>query len=421
MSRVMKDSGITWVGEVPKNWKIKRVSQFLLERSIKNHPDEEVLSLYRDYGVIPKNSRDDNHNVTSSDTSGYKLVDKGNLVINKMKAWQGSMGISDYRGIISPAYYIYDVRDNDIYLHFLHYALRNVAYIQEYKRISAGLRVGQWDLNKEEFKKLRYVFPSTIEQQKRIVDFLDEKISNIDQIIKDTRQSIEELKCYKQSVITEAVTKGINKNAPMKETGVDWLKRVPKTWEFMNSKRLFFERKQKAIEGEEQLTASQKYGIISQKEFMERENTRVVVVQKDFSILKHVEPGDFVISMRSFQGGLEYSYVSGSISSAYVMLAPRIQIDDEYYKWLFKSVVYIDALQSTSQLIRDGQAMRYSNFVQVPIPCPPIEEQREISEYLNQKRFEIDELVAEQEAIVSEFETYKKSMIYEYVTGKKEV
>ncbi|MBQ5470913.1 MAG: hypothetical protein IIT58_02790, partial [Treponema sp.] len=141
----------------------------------------------------------------------------------------------------------------------------------------------------------------------------------------------------------------------MKQSGIDWIGEIPDDWKIVQPKALFSQRKERAHVGDEQLTASQKHGIINQKKFMEIEQQRVVVVEKDFNILKHVEPGDFVISMRSFQGGLEYSQERGCISSAYVMLIPNLNfVYPEYYKWLFKSYAYIKALQSTSDLIRDG-------------------------------------------------------------------
>lgn len=199
-------SGIEWIGEVPEEWEVLKSRYFLNEISVKGYPDEEVLSLYRDYGIIPKNSRSDNHNVTSSDTSGYKLVKSGNLVINKMKAWQGSMAISNLRGIVSPAYYTFEVDNERFNLRFLHYALRNPAYKQEYMRISAGLRVGQWDLNKNEFKNLKYAFPANKEEQKAIADYLDEKISQIDTLITEKENVISEYENYKKSMIYEYVT-----------------------------------------------------------------------------------------------------------------------------------------------------------------------------------------------------------------------
>ena len=202
----MKDSGIEWIKKVPKSWEIKKTRFFLKEVSEKNYPNEEILSLYRDYGVIPKNSRDDNHNVTSLDTSGYKLVNHNQLVINKMKAWQGSMAISEIRGIISPAYYVYEVLDKQIYIKFLHYALRNNAYLDEYRRISAGLRIGQWDLNKDLFKNVKIAFPSTMDEQRQIVDFLEEKIKWIDNIVIEKEHLLIQFEQLKQSLIYEYVT-----------------------------------------------------------------------------------------------------------------------------------------------------------------------------------------------------------------------
>ncbi|OFB46122.1 hypothetical protein BBG12_05445 [Staphylococcus haemolyticus] len=202
----MKDSGIEWIGMIPKHWTIKKVKYFLSESSVKNYPNETVLSLYRDYGVIPKDSRTDNHNVTSSDTSSYKLIEKNDVVINKMKAWQGSLGVSSFKGIISPAYYVYKIIDSDIYSHFLHYVLRNNLYLDEYRRISSGIRIGQWDLEKKEFEKLLYPFPNSTSEQQQIVQYLDKKIFTIDRLIEDKTKVIEELENYKKSLIYEYVT-----------------------------------------------------------------------------------------------------------------------------------------------------------------------------------------------------------------------
>lgn len=259
-------------------------------------------------------------------------------------------------------------------------------------------------------------------EQQRIADFLDRKCADIDNVLEKTKSSIEEYKRLKQSVITEAVTKGVRGERPMKDSGIEWVKKLPVEWTPINPKALFTQRKDKAIKGERQLAACQNYGIIYQDDYMALTGAKVVMVEKDFDILKHVEKGDFVISMRSFQGGLEYSENTGSISSAYVMLIPeRKRVYDRYFRWLFKSQIYIDALKSTSNMVRDGQAMRYSNFSQVRLFSVPVEEQQEIASYLDQKCSEIDSLIESKERFIKELEAYRKSLIYEYVTGKKEV
>lgn len=209
----MKDSGIEWIREIPKHWKIFPIKYILKWKSEKNYPNEMVLSLYRDYGIIPKDSRDDNHNVTSEDTASYKFVEVGDFVINKMKAWQGSMAVSDYQGIVSPAYHVCSFKTNELNKKYFHYLLRNQLYLPEFRRLSTGLRIGQWDLGFEDFKQLPYLFPP-LEEQNQIVEYIDKKISEIDTLITKKEALIKELEEYKKSLIYECVTgkKEVNEN-----------------------------------------------------------------------------------------------------------------------------------------------------------------------------------------------------------------
>ena len=203
----------------------------------------------------------------------------------------------------------------------------------------------------------------------------------------------------------------------MKDSGYPWMGKIPSHWRDINPKALFAQRKDRAKAGERQLTASQQYGVLYQDEYMALTGSRVVVVQKDFDILKHVEAGDFVISMRSFQGGLEYSPVSGSISSAYVMLIPNKKlVYPPFYRWLLKSSAYIRALQSTTDLVRDGQAMRYSNFAKVRLLVAPLEEQKAIAEYLDDRVASIDSVIEEAKSSVEKYKKWKSSVIFEAIT-----
>ena len=201
-----------------------------------------------------------------------------------------------------------------------------------------------------------------------------------------------------------------------KNSGVEWLGDVPEHWEVIPSKFYFTERKEKAESSDKQLTASQKHGIIFQEDFM-AENGRVMVVMKNPEILKKVRPNDFVISMRSFQGGLELSYLEGSISSAYVMLKPNLNVVDiEYFKYLFKTPRYIQSLQSTSNLIRDGQALRFNNFSQVKLVLPPKADQQKIVAFLDTETTRIDNLIVKQEKLIGLLEEQRKSIISHAVT-----
>lgn len=416
--RTMKDSGTSFIGEIPENWKINKIKHHIERFELRNPGEQQILSVYREYGVVPKDSRDDNHNVTSEDTSKYKYVKPGYFVINKMKAWQGSMGVSDYEGVVSPAYYIYHFIDESINKKYFHYLLR-YCYKEEFRRLSGGIREGQWDLPSNEFENALVITPDLLEQQ-AIVTFLDSKCTEIDALSADIQSEIDTLDAYKRSVITETVTKGVEKDIPLKDSGMAWCKRIPVRWEVIPSKFLFANSDLRRLDGDEQLTASQRHGIITQTEYMERENAKIVFANQGLENWKHVSPNDFIISLRSFQGGLELSEVSGCITWHYVVLKAKKPVFHRYYKWLFKSSVYITALQRTCNFIRDGQDLRYSNFAQVPLPLPPIAEQKKIADYLDGKCRDIDDIIALKREQLTVLADYKKSVIYEYVTGKKE-
>lgn len=200
----MKDSGIEWIGKIPANWEVDKFKYHLQRKEVKNKPELQVLSLYRELGVVPKDSRDDNHNVTPEDTSKYKYVKAGYFVVNKMKAWQGSVAVSDYEGIVSPAYYVYEFSDNKFYKRYFHYLLRG-CYKDEFMRVSGGIRVGQWDLPADKLENMLVLIPSPTEQQE-IADYLDSQCSKVEEAIADKQKQIETLEEYKKTLIYEYVT-----------------------------------------------------------------------------------------------------------------------------------------------------------------------------------------------------------------------
>lgn len=203
----------------------------------------------------------------------------------------------------------------------------------------------------------------------------------------------------------------------MKDSGIEWIGEIPEGWRTINPKALFTQRKDKAQKGERQLTSSQQYGILYQDDYMELTGSKVVTVEKDFDILKHVEAGDFVISMRSFQGGLEYSTKSGAISSAYIMLVPNLElVYPRFYRWLLKSSVYIDALQRTTNMVRDGQAMRYSNFAQVRLFTLPLDEQKSRADFLDLECSSIDKILFKIRSSIEEYKKLKQAVITQAVT-----
>ncbi len=206
-------------------------------------------------------------------------------------------------------------------------------------------------------KRFPFLLPSVLEQR-AIAAFLDRETARIDALVAKKERLIELLQEKRTALITRAVTKGLDPNVPMKDSGVEWLGEIPAHWEVLPSKQLFGLRNLRSFESGKAIDEGvQEYGVIYQDEFMALEGRRVVQVLTGQDILKHVEPGDFVISMRSFQGGIELSRNQGAISSAYVVLVPSRVVDPNYYAHLLKSRPYIQALQSTTNLVRDGQAL----------------------------------------------------------------
>ncbi|ENZ3705967.1 restriction endonuclease subunit S [Serratia marcescens] len=227
-----KDSGVEWLGDIPGHWKTISISRLFSRIKRTGYTEKELLSVYRDYGVIPKSSRDDNNNKPSEDLSPYQLVQPNDLVMNKMKAWQGSIAISEYEGIVSPAYFVYQPNNSLFELahpKYAHYLLRNPIYVTQYLSRSKGIRVNQWDLDPDEFRNIELLLPSKVEQEK-IYNFLDHETAKIDNLIDKQQQLIELLKEKRQAVISHAVTKGLNPDVPMKDSGIEWLGEVPEHW-----------------------------------------------------------------------------------------------------------------------------------------------------------------------------------------------
>ena len=413
----MKDTGIEWIGNIPSSWvccKQKYVISLINGRAFKDTEFEED-GKYRilRVGNLFSNPKWYSSNLELEDD---KYCDNGDLLY----AWSMSYGPYIWNGEkVIYHYHIWKAKLlNNLSKRFAYYYL--IALSDSIK--SDVHETTMSFITMKSMNNSYIAFPEDIFEQQAIADYLDETCSKIDEIIAEAKASIVEYKELRESVISNATTRGIKKNRCMKPSGVEWLPEIPSDWNVLSPKVVFAQRKDRAIKGERQLTASQKHGIMYQDDYMKEEGVRIVTVEKDFSILKHVEPDDFVISMRSFQGGLEYSYLRGCISSAYVMLIPNHKyVYSEYYKWFFKSDKYINALQSTSDLIRDGQALRYANFVKLKLFDIPIEEQKEIADYLNKEVTKIDSLIAEKESLIKDLESYKKSLIYEVVTGKRMV
>lgn len=388
MARKMKDSGIEWIGEIPEGWEVSQLKYATRWKSEKGCPDAPVLSLYRDFGVVPKDSRDDNHNVTSLDTSNYKVVDIGDLVINKMKAWQGSMAVSDYRGIVSPAYHVCSITSNKVNKRYLHHLLRNPAYLPEYARLSTGMRIGQWDLGFDDFKNIPFLIPP-LDEQAKIADYLDNGCSSLDVILDKTRSSIEEYKKLKQAVITQAVTEG-----------------TPAMFSSPHSVKLKYLIS--IVSGEairnEQLSDFGEYPVYGGGEII------------GFCSQYNTSEGSLIIGRVGARCGCvtHTTCKSWATDNALIVL-PTCNAKYMYY--------VIGHCQLNNLNTSNAQPLITSTKIKnVVVPYfSDAMQQQEIADYLDAKCAEIDRLIAKKEQLVKELESYKKSLIYEVVTGKREV
>ena len=425
--REMKDSSIKWIGVIPSAWRTARVKNVAETMQSGGTPDSSNDTFYVDIeGGIPWVAiadmsttpyvKDTNKHISEEGRKSKNLiVFEPGTILYAMYASVGKVSELAVPATINQAL-LAIVLNSSIDGSFFKYALNAwEPYI-----ISESNGTTQFNLNANKVANLCFPMPNRLEQES-IVRYLDTKCAQVDTLIANVQSQIEKLKAYKQSMITEVVTKGLDPTVPMKDSGVEWIGEIPKHWSVIPSKFLFANCDERRREGDVQLTASQKYGMISQEEYMRRENARIVLADKGLENWKHVEPFDFVISLRSFQGGLEMSEVTGCATWHYIILRARQRIHPYYYKWLFKSSMYITTLQRTCNYIRDGQDLRYSNFVKVPLCIPTLYEQQKIADFLDRKCARIDHLITLKQSKIEKLEQYKRSLIYEYVTGKREV
>lgn len=410
-----KDSGVQWLGEIPGHWKTIRVKSLLSERVDKSTTGlEEPLSMSQKVGIIPTKEMDVVPNMASS-YIGAKKVFKSDLVFNKLKAHLGVFAISQYDGLVSPDYAVYTPNEL-VCLPYMEYIFHTQLYIGEFKRRSTGVAIGLTRLYTPGLFAIPFVYPP-LSEQRSIVSYLDSKCGKIDEWVAKKQKEVEHLQELKQRVIADAVTRGLNPHVKMKATNIPWLKEIPEHWEMRKMKYIFNERSEKNHPDEPMLSATQSEGVILQSKYQ----GRVVVVNTGFEGLKLVKVGDFVIHLRSFQGGIEYAYDQGIISSAYTILKPKYSEFSAYYKRLFKSSSFIDLLKVCVTGIREGQNINYSKLKQFSIPLPPLSEQEQIVSYLDAKTSKIDKLIANITKEIERIKEYKQRLISDVVTGQIKV
>lgn len=404
-----------WFDAVPDSWRALKMRGVFSERNTKvSDKDYPALSVGK-MGVVPQLDTA----VKTDNGDNRKLICKGDFAINSRSDRKGSSGISQYDGSASLIITVLKPH-RSLNGRFYHYLLRSHYFAEEFYRNGHGLVSDLWTTKWDEMRNIYIPVPPR-EEQNQIVRYLDWQVSKINKLIHGYQRQIKLLEERRQTVIDRAVTKGVRQGRQMHSIQANWMGDIPVDWKMIPSKRLFLESKERKHPDDKPATASQKYGIILQEDYMKSENKRIVIATQGLDDWKHVEPDNFVISLRSFQGGIERSEIFGCVTWHYIVLLPQKYVVPRYFKWLLKSKSYIKALQGTSEFIRDGQDLRYSNFVKVDLPLIPASEQEEIADYIEQETAKIDRAIPVLEKEIELLKEYRTRLISDVVTGQMDV
>lgn len=412
--REMKDSGVEWLGKIPNHWMIRRIKNLFELRNEKNYEaleDVNLISLYTDKGVVQHSDLTETTGNKAVTAEGYKIVKEDDIVVNIILCWMGAVGRSAYNGVTNPAYDVYKPL-HDTNSKYYHYLFRTSQFNGECYRYGRGIMLMRWRTYSTEFRAISVPLPPE-DEQKRIVNFLDKKIDDVDRLIGNVQKQIEKLKAYKQSLITEVVTKGIDPTVPMKDSGVEWIGEIPEHW---NIERLKFNV---SINAEKQSSLDLPYIALEHIEGFSGKRIKTDnVYEVDGAIVAH--SGEILFGkLRPYLAKVYKVEEETYVSSEFAVFSAET-IDNQYLKWYMLSYGFLDTVNASTY----GTKMPRANidFIKnMYIPVFDVQEQEKIALYLNEKSSKIDQLIAIKQSKIEKLEQYKRSLIYEYVTGKKEV
>lgn len=404
-----------WLPQIPKHWRKESLRGiFSLSDERKNDLNEiPLLSVYREYGVIPKNSRNDNHNVESEDTSKYKVVKKTDLVINKMKLWQGSLGISEYNGFVSPAYIVChtSTHHNLMYINLL---LRSASLKTYYNRISYGIRVGQWDSDYHDFRKLFIPVPPR-EEQDQIVRYLDWQLSKIKKLIHGYQREIKLLEERKKSLITYMVTHDRHSDE-RKASEIYWLTDVPASWRVTRLKHILQKQDRPIPENAELLICSN-HGYVAP-----RGDNKLGLVAENDDIYQGVKKGDLLIhGMDTWHGAIAISNYDG-------MCTPVVHVctsteSPRFICYYLRMMAFTKVFKAISNGVRQNTSdfRSWDKAGALYIALPSVEEQEIIADIIDVKISDMDRGIEKLKKQIEVMHEYRTRLISDVVTGQMDV
>lgn len=427
--REMIDSGIEWIGYIPEHWKIERLQWHVSEIKESNKPGKsrQVLSLTNKRGVIPYEEKGAQGNIAKEDYSQYKLAYPGTIVANSMNILIGSVGRCDYFGCVSPVYYVYKPNEGEN-LEFINYMFQMEQFQKELRRYANGILEIRLRVSSDGILKCEMAFPP-FDEQTRIVSFLDQKSFQVDTLIANVQNQIEKLKTYKQSVITEVVIKGLDPTMPMKDSGVEWIGQIPEHWD-MTRKLAFV------------TTDGISYGIVKLYDpddvngvkvlrcsdvlegFIKPDNIRTVTREVSNEYARTIlAGGEVLVNVRGSLGGcavVPEEMAGYNIAREVAKITLNSRMCNRYVMYYLLSRCFVE--YRTSHLSGSVYVgLNIELLSSCPLPNPELTEQKAIADYLDKKCAQIDHLIAIKQAKIEKLERYKRSLIYEYVTGKREV
>lgn len=411
------DSGSEWLGNVPFSWSMVLLSQVVSQVKNKNSDLSEKSLLSLSYGKIKRKPIDTTEGLLPASFDGYNIIEANDIVLRLTDLQNDHtslrVGISTEKGIITSAYITMRPKNSKT-AKFLYYLLHTFDVRKGFYGMGSGVRQG---LNYGEVKRLKIPFPAE-DEQVAIANFLDNEIMRVDSIISEAKASIEEYKCWKASIIYEAVTKGLDPSVEMKDSGVEWIGKIPSNWTTKSIKYVMQESKERTATGtEEMLSVTQKYGIIKSSDAtISNPSTST----EDWRIV-HI--GDIVFTKYKAHSGVFFvSPLEGIVTFNYCVYRCFPDNCAKYFEYQFKTPRCIGEFITHMKGVGDSISPLYTTeLYKIKVIVPPIEEQLRIVEYLNIQCSKIDAIISEKESLVADLESYKKSLIFEVVTGKRRV
>lgn len=424
----MYDSGIQWLGMIPTNWTLRKIKYTLQERIEKNNPIKttDILSLTAKQGVVPYDEKEGGGNKPKEDVTGYRLAYPGDIVMNSMNILSGSVALSKYYGCVSPVYYMLRPQKKTADVRYFNYIFQTTLFQRSLFGLGNGILMkesGNGKLNTirmripmEKFGDL-FIPVAPDDEQKSISDYLDMRCKKIDELIVDIQSQVDILQAQRKAIITEAVTKGLNPEADYMDSGVQWIGKMPRHWECIRGKYIL-RYIQKPIKEDDGVITCFRDGEVTLRS--NRREEGFTMADKEIGY-QGIDAGDLVVhGMDGFAGAIGISDSRGKASPVLNVLDTKQ--NKRYIMYYLRSMAYSDVFVALATGIRVRSCdLRWNKLSELLYPVPPLEEQNAIVAHIDEKIKKVDEILRAKEEQLDILDSYKKTVIYEYVTGKKEV